>query len=103
MKKTILFWSIAFIITAVSAVFQRMTGPTFPKSGNVTIEGKTIGYKFERSHSSSSNCVVEIKTGDPSIHGTLKWRSNYKALDPFEIIEMTGNETLRAELPAQEP
>jgi len=103
MKKSILFWSIAFIITAVSAVFQRVTGPTFPKSGNVTIEGKKIGYKFERSHSSSSNCVVEIKTGDPSMHGTLKWRSNYKALDPFETIEMTGNETLRAELPAQEP
>jgi len=103
MKRTILFWIIAFIITAISAVFQRVTGPSFPKTGNIIFEGKTISYIFERSHSSSSNCVIEIKTGDPLIRGTLKWRSNYKALDPFDSVEMKGNETLRAELPAQAP
>jgi hypothetical protein len=103
MKKTILFWSIAFIITVVSAVFQRMTGPSFPKSGVVSFEGKQISYKLERSHSSSSNCKIEIKTGDPSIRGTLKWRGNYKELDPFDSMTMKGAETLNAELPAQVP
>jgi len=103
MKKAILFWSIAFIITAISTVFQKMTGPSYPKSGTISFEGKTISYKLERNHSSSSNCPVEIKTGDSSIRGTLKWRSNYKELDPFDSTEMSGNETLKAELPAQAP
>lgn len=103
MMKTILLWSIAFIITAVSAVFQIITGPSYPKSGVVSFEGKQINYKFERSHSSSSNCLVEIKTNDPLIQGTLKWRSNYKELDPFDSVEMSGKEILRAELPAQVP
>ena len=30
MKRTILFWILAFLVTAVSAVYQRMTGPTYP-------------------------------------------------------------------------
>jgi len=103
MKKSILLWSIAFIITVLFAVFQKMTGPSNPKSGSVLFDGKTISYKFERRHSSSSNCLVEIITGDPLIKGTLKWRSNYKELDPFDSVEMRGNEILRAELPAQSP
>jgi hypothetical protein len=103
MKKSILFWSIAFIITVISALFQKMTGPSNPKTGSVIFDGKTISYKFERSHSSSSNCPVEINTGDPAIKGTLKWRSNYKELDPFDSVQMSGNDILRAELPAQAP
>jgi hypothetical protein len=103
MKKSILFWSIAFIITVVSAVFQKMTGPSIPKTGSVIFDGKTISYKFERSHSSSSNCPVEINTGDPAIKGTLKWRSNYKDMDPFDSVQMSGSDILRAELPAQAP
>ena len=103
MKKSILFWSIALIITVISAVFQKMTGPSIPKSGSVIFDGKTISYKFEKSHSSSSNCPVEIVTGDPLIRGTLKWRVNYKDLDPFDSVKMSGDEILRAELPAQSP
>jgi len=103
MKKTILFWSIAFIITVVFAVYQRVTGPTYPISGKVTFAGKEIAYKLEQSHSSSSNYSVELKTGDPSISGELKWRKNFKALDPFNIVKMKGTETLTADLPAHAP
>lgn len=102
MKKTILFWILAFVITIVSAVYQRMTGPTHPVSGSVNIDGKNISYRFDRSNESTSNCPVEIKTGDPSITGVLKWRK-LGTLDPFNVVEMKGSETLKAELPAQEP
>ena len=103
MKKTILFWSLAVIITVASAVYQRMTGPSYPKSGSINFEGKKIDYKFERSHLSSSNYVIEIKTGDPSIRGTLKWRRNYKERDVFTEAEMNGSDVLSAELPSQAP
>ncbi len=102
MKKTVLFWILAFIITAGSAIFQRMTGPTYPKKGEITFEDKKIVYKLERSHVSTSNYVVELETGDPEIKAIVKWRK-YKTLDEFYVAEMKGNKILKAEIPAQAP
>ena len=79
-----------------------MTGPTHPASGSINFDGKKIDYTFDRSCESTFNCIVQIKTGDPSISGILKWRK-FKTLDPFNVVEMKGTENLRAELPAQEP
>lgn len=101
MKKSILFWIIAFLITVASAVYQRVTGPSYPLTGTANFEGKNIEYKLEKSHSSSSNYLIEIKTGDSSIRGTLEWRRNYKERELFNEVEMTGTDILSAELPAQ--
>lgn len=100
MKKTILFWIIAFIITVASAVFQRMTGPTYPLSGKVELDGKEIKYKFDRSHSTSEDCKVSIVVNDQSIKGVLFWRK-YKFDKSYNRIEMTGTDTLVAFLPKQ--
>ncbi len=102
MKKAILFWILSFAITIGSAIYQRKTGPTHPISGSVNFNGKKIDYVFDRSNESTSNCVVQIKTGDPAISGVLKWRK-FGTLDPFNVVEMKGSETLKAEIPAQEP
>lgn len=100
MKKIVLFWIIAFIITAASAVFQRMTGPTYPLSGKVTFEGKEIIYKFDRSHSTSEDCKVFIAVNDESVKGVLFWRK-YKFDKEYKRVEMTGKDTLVAYLPKQ--
>lgn len=100
MKKIILFWIIAFIITAASAVFQRMTGPTYPLSGKVELDGKEIKYRFDRSHSTSNDCKVSIAVNDESITGVLFWRK-YKFDKEYNKIEMTGTDTLAAYLPKQ--
>ncbi len=100
MKKIILFWIIAFIITAASAVFQRMTGPTYPLSGKVTLDGKEIKYKFDRSHSTSEDCKVSLAVNDNSVKGVLFWRK-YKFDKEYNRVEMTGNDTLTAFLPKQ--
>ncbi len=102
MKKTILFWVIAFILTIASAFYQRITGPTYSLSGKVNFDGKEIPFKLERSHSSSSNYLVELKTGDAEIKGTIFYRK-FNTLEEFTSVEMTGKETLSAELPAQPP
>ncbi|MEW6196324.1 MAG: hypothetical protein AB1521_14330 [Bacteroidota bacterium] len=99
MKKTILFWVLAFIITIASAVYQRVTGPTYPLSGSIHFEGQNIKYKLERSHSTSSDYEIRIETGDELIRGTLYWK---KLEDhQYEKIEMSGGKILRAKLPAQ--
>jgi len=99
-SKSILFWVLAFLITAASAIYQRMTGPTYPISGSTKFEGRTITYKFERSHSINSDCIVKVKTGDAGIRGYLYWK-RYKFDKKFTEVEMTGNDTLVASLSKQ--
>jgi hypothetical protein len=101
MKRTTLFWILAIVITLVSAFYQRVTGPTYELSGKIILDGKEIAYKLERSHSSSSNYLIEIKTGDNSIHGKLYFRK-FNTQNEFSEVNMTGGEILRAELPAQQ-
>jgi hypothetical protein len=100
MKKIVLFWIIAFIITAASAVFQRMTGPTYPLSGKVKFEGKELKYKFDRSHSTTEDCKVSIAVNDESVKGVLFWRK-YKFDKEYNRVDMKGSDTLTAYLPKQ--
>lgn len=100
--RRIILWILAFLITAGSAVYQRVTGPTYPKKGEVQLAGKKIKYKLERSHVSNSNYLVEIETNDPQIQGELYWRP-YQNKGEFNSVKMTGDKILRAELPARKP
>lgn len=101
-SKNLLFWVLAFLITIASAVYQRMTGPTYPLSGSIKIENDIIKYKFERSHSTSSDCIVKIATGDSAITGTLFW-NRFKFDKEFNSVKMLGTDTLFASLPKQPP
>lgn len=100
MKKIVLFWIIAFTITAASAIFQRMTGPTYALSGKITFDNKEIEYKFDRSHTTSKDCKVEVVTNDSSITGILHWR-RFKFDKEYNRVQMSGETVLTAFLPKQ--
>ena len=100
MKRTVLFWIIAIVSTLVFAFYQRVTGPTYPLSGSTNFNGKEIKYKLERSHSSSSNYLLEINTGDPSIRGILYYKQ-FNTKNDFTEVAMNGTDILKADLPAQ--
>lgn len=101
MKRSVLFWIVAVVITLISLVYQRITGPTYPVSGKVLLNGKTIPYKLSHSHPGDSNAPVEIKTEDQSVSGVVSWK-RYKTDDPWTQVPMVYSEgTLKAELPHQ--
>ena len=100
MKKTVLFWILAVVITLISAVYQRVTGPTYPLSGKINFDDKEISYKLERSQETTKNYLVEIETGDETISGILFWRK-FNSGNDFTAVPMTGGKKLRAELPVQ--
>ncbi len=103
MRTSILLWIAAFILTAASAIYQRVTGPSYPLSGSVTLGGTTIPYKLDRTHGGTTNHNVVLATGDSTIHGRLVWK-RYKTSDPWTTVPMTGSGgTLSAELPNQPP
>ncbi len=103
MKKSTWLWIIAFVLTALTAVYQRMTGPTYPVSGEVIFEGKIIQYRMDRSHGGEGNHPIEIKVDDETICGELVWK-RFKTDDKWTSFEMIReNKKLVAFLPHQPP
>lgn len=101
--RIVFFWILAFIITAFSAYYQRVTGPTYPLSGAVSFQGKDIAYKFERSSDTSKNCPVKISVPDESVKGYILWK-RYKTNDDKTRIDMRREDgMLVGELPKQPP
>jgi hypothetical protein len=73
MKKFIL-WSLAFIITIIAAVYQRHTGPTYPKEINVTLNNKIYELKLVRSLSLDQKPEVGLKIDDTSVVAKLFYK-----------------------------
>ena len=48
MKKSV-YWLLAIVITLVLSIYQRMTGPTYPKKVTVELNGECYQVKLPRS------------------------------------------------------
>lgn len=103
MKKSVLLWIIAFVLTVLTAAYQRMTGPTYPISSEVKIENKIIKYSLDRSHGGEDDHLIKIKTDDPEIKGIILWK-RFKTSDEWtkdSLMFQSGY--LTALLPHQPP
>lgn len=101
--KKILFWVIAFLITASTAYYQHLTGPTHPVRGKVDTGESRISYRLVRSHESTSDYELKIKVKNKKIAGSLIWK-RHKTDDPWEKIAMEREDDfLVGSLPAQPP
>ncbi len=101
MKQKILFWAIAVILTIFLALYQRITGPTYPLKGEFKLDNKTVKYDLPRSSDGAEHTFVRINMDDPAVVGKLSWK-RLKTNDPYSIIEMNlNNGKLEAELPIQ--
>lgn len=103
MKKSIVLWLIAFVLTVLTAVYQRMTGPTYPISGEAKIGNEIINYKLDRTHGGEGDHPIEIKVEGKKVCGELVWK-RYRTNDEWSSIEMKmAGEKLIASLPHQPP
>jgi len=101
--KTILLFFFAFIFTAGLAIYQRMTGPTYPISGKIIIHGETIKYKLLRTSDDPRDQKLMIKIADTSIKGEFTFR-RFKSNDNWSVQAMTREgENLVAFVPHQPP
>lgn len=102
MKKVAL-WILAFLITAATAVYQRMTGPTYPIKGKIAIQDTQIDYELPRTHQTGQDCSIQISAKNPEIKGTLFYR-RHKVTEPWTIVAMRKKEgSLVGSLPHQPP
>jgi hypothetical protein len=101
MKKSTILWLIAFVLTILSAYYQRVTGPTYPASGEIKFLDESIHYKFDRSQSSLKDDIVKVIVKNNDIIGELHWR-RLNSSDDWYIEPMNRNgDTLSASIPHQ--
>jgi hypothetical protein len=101
--KKVLFWIIAFLITASTALYQRLTGPSYPLTGKVLLGDTEIKYKLERTHETNKDYNLEIQAQAEDITGYVIYK-RHKTDDPWNNVPMVRKEgSLQAKLPHQPP
>lgn len=87
MKKLIL-WSLAFVITIAAAVYQRHTGPTYPKELNVTLNNKLYELKLLRSLALDEKPEVKIAVTDTSVKARLFFK-RLNSKEEYQVNEFS--------------
>ena len=96
-------WFLAVILTIGTLVYQRMTGPTYPLRGRVTLGGQVVTLKLTRSHGGPTDQPVRVVTADTAVRATMLWR-RHPTHDTWTSVDLTRQgDTLAAVLPHQPP
>jgi hypothetical protein len=85
MKKLIL-WSLAFIITITAAIYQRHTGPTYPKEIDVTVNDKLYELKLVRSLALDERSEVKLNVADSTVKAKLYFK-RYKSDEAYQSTD----------------
>jgi hypothetical protein len=103
MNRNVLFWVLAVVLTIASAVYQRMSGPTYPISGTAEVGGHTVTYKLLTSHAGKTDDfvsrIVMGRHGD-SLRFYLPVQPQAGKLE-YQVFLVADKATLL--LPAKEP
>ena len=103
MKRPAVRYALAFLITIASAIYQRLSGPTYPVRGHVVLGGKEIRYKLTRTHGGAGDQPVVVTVPDPAVTGTVAWR-RFPTNDDWQFLPMPRKgDALEAALPHQPP
>ncbi|MCI0473223.1 MAG: hypothetical protein L0Y76_06550, partial [Ignavibacteria bacterium] len=99
--KIVVFWILAFLITAGSVYYQRLTGPTYPVSGIMKFQEKEVSYKLDRSCDTSKFVQVIVNVSDPEIKGFIEYK-RHKTNDTKTLVEMKNESgALKGEFPSE--
>lgn len=80
-------WFLAVLIMFAAVIYQRRTGPTYPKRGTVEVGAEVQPYRLIRSEETIRPARVSIPDPGPSGSGTVYYK-RYPTDDPFTALEM---------------
>jgi hypothetical protein len=101
--KSVLYWTLAVIITFAAIIYQRKTGPTYDKKVSATIENVVYNFKLVRSHGGESDCKIQLAVPDPEVTGKLMYKL-YPTKNEWTTVDFTREgENLTAFLPKLPP
>jgi hypothetical protein len=98
-------WTLAFVITVTAAIYQRHTGPTYPKEMNVSLNNKPYNLKLTRSIALDEKSEVRLNITDTTIKANLffkRFNSNEEyQTSIFRYSSEPKKEGFIAEIPQQ--
>ncbi len=99
MKKSV-YWLLAIVITLFLSVYQRMTGPTHPKSVTVELNGADYKLKLPRSGVQKDE-MVKLKGVPSDARAQIHYR-RYPTSDEYTTVDFTWKDSVwQAALPVQ--
>ena len=84
--KRFFYWTLAIIITVTAAIYQRATGPTYPKKIKVEVNHVQFPLKLVRSLGLDEEPEVKLKINDPTISAKIYYR-RYLSKDEYQLAD----------------
>jgi hypothetical protein len=101
LKRVILIWLAAFVLTAAFLVWQKISGPTYEKRFDTEVAGTRIKGQLLRTHSINADLPVAIHVPEAAVTGTVVWR-RFPTEDPWSRLPLERDgEVLRSAIPRQ--
>lgn len=98
--KKILFWTIAVLITVAAAMYQRTTGPTYPKRVSIMIDGTEYSLSLKRSQTNTRPCMIKLEV-PAEVRGELHYKK-FRVEEEWTAASMEYDGTVLAGvLPSQ--
>lgn len=99
MKKS-LYWLLAVVITLVLSIYQRMTGPTYPKKVTIELNGENYKIKLPRSGVQKDE-IITLKGVPRQNHMILHYR-RYPTSEDYTTVDFEwADNAWQAALPVQ--
>ena len=94
------YWLLAVVVTLTLSIYQRMTGPTYPKKVTVELEGESCQLKLPRSGVQHDE-VLQLYGVPPTAQVQLHYR-RYPTTDSYTMVNFAWREGgWQAALPVQ--
>ncbi|MCD6091524.1 MAG: hypothetical protein J7J72_08495 [Bacteroidales bacterium] len=101
-RNSILLWIFTIIFTLGIAVYQRATGPTYPKKADVTLGTQTYNFKLLTTFGGELDAPISLKVPS-NVKGMVKYR-HYRSQEEWTGLKMKyDGASLNAFLPNQPP
>jgi hypothetical protein len=89
--RNVLLWTLAVLMMLVAVIYQRRTGPTYPKRGEIEVAGQQHKYRLIRSEYSYQDARVVLPDLGEGAKGTLYFK-RFKTDDEFQAVPLAREE-----------
>jgi hypothetical protein len=102
-NKVIMLWVAAFLVMAVIVIYQRVTGPTYPKTAKIELNNNSYKFSLPTTHGGEGDEKISLNIPDQTIQGKIKYR-RFKSNDEWQTEPMVRNgNAIETSLPHQPP
>jgi len=83
----ITLWVFAFLLAGSAMIYQRATGPTYPRRGTIEVDGVNWKYRLIRSQETTEKARVILPAPQGKVAAVLHWR-RYPVDEPYAPLPM---------------